>query len=99
MLGDRESISIFGDDYSTEDGTCVRDYVHVTDLARAHLLSLNALLTGQIKAEIFNLGNGSGYFVMGVIRACEEITGKRASILMPKADWVPSKVSSIFFEN
>lgn len=82
LLGERNQITIFGSDYPTEDGTCIRDYVHVTDLAKAHLLSLRALLIGELKTEIFNLGNGSGYSVMDIIRTCEEVTGKRASIVM-----------------
>lgn len=82
LLGIRETISVFGNDYPTEDGTCVRDYIHVTDLAKAHLLALHALLENQVKEEVFNLGNGSGYSVMEVIRTCEVITKKNASIVM-----------------
>ncbi|SEM88535.1 UDP-galactose 4-epimerase [Paenisporosarcina quisquiliarum] len=93
LLGMRETISVFGDDYSTKDGTCIRDYIHVTDLANAHLLSLNALLKNDLKTEIFNLGNGTGYSVMEVIRACEEISGKKASILIEvRRDGDPEKL-------
>lgn len=84
LLGERENISIFGSDYPTPDGTCIRDYIHVTDLAQAHLLSLNALLAGQVEKEIFNLGNGAGYSVMEVIKMCEAVTTRQATVL--KAD-------------
>ncbi|MDY6936085.1 MAG: UDP-glucose 4-epimerase GalE [Cyanobacteriota bacterium] len=74
-LGKRESISIFGTDYPTPDGTCVRDYIHVTDLATAHLQGLEYLLDGG-KSEIFNLGNGSGFSVKETIEAARKITGR-----------------------
>jgi UDP-glucose 4-epimerase len=72
-LGQRESISIFGDDYPTPDGTCVRDYVHVEDLAAAHLAALERLQPG--KAIKVNLGTGRGYSVREVVEACRKITG------------------------
>jgi UDP-glucose 4-epimerase len=72
-LGERESVSIFGTDYATADGTCVRDYIHVVDLATAHLLALDACAPGV--HEIFNLGSGSGYSVREVIEVCREVTG------------------------
>jgi UDP-glucose 4-epimerase len=73
-LGRRESVSIFGTDYPTADGTCVRDYIHVVDLAVAHLLALDACTPGE--HEIFNLGSGSGYSVREVIDVCREVTGE-----------------------
>lgn len=73
-LGQRESITIFGDDYPTSDGTCVRDYIHVLDLAQAHRLALNTLRTTQ-KSGIYNLGNGQGFSVLEVIEAARRITG------------------------
>ncbi|MDF2388241.1 UDP-glucose 4-epimerase GalE [Nostoc ellipsosporum NOK] len=73
-LGKRESISIFGTDYPTPDGTCIRDYIHVSDLADAHVLGLEYLLKGG-ESEVFNLGNGSGFSVKEVIKAAEEVTG------------------------
>ncbi|MCC5660724.1 UDP-glucose 4-epimerase GalE [Nostoc sp. XA010] len=73
-LGKRESISIFGTDYPTPDGTCIRDYIHVNDLADAHILGLEYLLKGS-DSEVFNLGNGSGFSVREVIAAAEEVTG------------------------
>jgi len=72
-LGRRESIKIFGDDYATADGTCVRDYVHVADLADAHLLALEALETKD--KLIYNLGNGAGFSVLEVIESARRITG------------------------
>ncbi|MBN6057341.1 UDP-glucose 4-epimerase GalE [Nonomuraea sp. RK-328] len=71
--GERESVSVFGTDYPTPDGTCVRDYIHVSDLARAHLLALDAVAEGQHK--IYNLGNGTGFSVQEVISVCREVTG------------------------
>jgi UDP-glucose 4-epimerase len=68
-------VSIFGTDYPTPDGTCIRDYIHVNDLATAHLLGLSYLLENQI-SDIFNLGNGNGFSVKKVIETCQEITGK-----------------------
>lgn len=73
-LGKRESIEIFGDDYPTKDGTCVRDYIHVIDLAQAHILALEALDEGSRK---YNLGNGQGYSIRDVIQTTEMITGKK----------------------
>lgn len=74
-LGKLESISIYGNDYSTPDGTCIRDYVHVSDLADAHVLGLEHLLKGG-NNEIFNLGNGNGFSVRQVIETAREVTGK-----------------------
>ena len=72
-LGRRDRIRIYGDDYDTPDGTCVRDYIHVADLARAHLLALEAL--GSHERLIYNIGNGEGFSVMQVIEAVRRITG------------------------
>ncbi|TLP62223.1 UDP-glucose 4-epimerase GalE [Microbispora triticiradicis] len=72
-LGERESVSVFGTDYPTPDGTCVRDYVHVTDLAVAHLLALDACAPGEHR--IYNLGSGSGFSVKEVVEVCREVTG------------------------
>ena len=72
-LGHRDKIFIFGDDWDTEDGTAVRDYIHVRDLADAHLLALEANVSGEHR--IFNLGSGDGYSVKQVIDACREVTG------------------------
>ena len=72
--GTRKQISIFGDDYPTRDGTCVRDYIHVTDLAQAHILALDYLLAGG-ENNVFNLGNGVGFTVKEVIDAARRVTG------------------------
>jgi UDP-glucose 4-epimerase len=69
-------VSVFGDDYPTRDGTCVRDYVHVEDLSRAHVMALDALLAGHIRAEIFNLGCGDGHTVREVVDAAARVTGR-----------------------
>lgn len=74
-LGQRESITIFGTDYPTADGTCIRDYIHVTDLAQAHVLGLEYLLKGG-QSNAFNLGNGSGFSVKEVIETARQVTGK-----------------------
>ena len=71
--GKREHIAVFGDDYPTQDGTAVRDYVHVLDLAEAHVLALEALQPGD--ERIYNLGNGRGYSVREVIDVCRAVTG------------------------
>ncbi|MDP4178873.1 MAG: UDP-glucose 4-epimerase GalE [Bacillota bacterium] len=73
-LGKREKIMIFGNDYNTPDGTCVRDYIHVSDLASAHLLALNKLRQGG-ESKIYNLGNGKGFSVKEVIDVTKKITG------------------------
>ncbi|MEH6953927.1 UDP-glucose 4-epimerase GalE [Neobacillus drentensis] len=82
LLGQREKVSVFGSDYDTADGTCIRDYIHVTDLASAHILALEALLTGKKSTEIYNLGNGLGYSVKEVIETCEKVTGVEANVEM-----------------
>jgi UDP-glucose 4-epimerase len=71
-LGKRDHVTIFGDDYETRDGTCVRDYIHVIDLAQAHILALRALERGS---RVYNLGNGQGFTVKEVIETAREITG------------------------
>jgi UDP-glucose 4-epimerase len=71
--GQREELMMYGDDYPTPDGTCVRDYIHVADLATAHLLALGAITPGR--HEVYNLGNGDGYSVRQVIDAAREVTG------------------------
>ncbi|RFU62104.1 UDP-glucose 4-epimerase GalE [Peribacillus glennii] len=73
-LGQRESISIFGDDYPTKDGTCIRDYIHVMDLANAHWLALEHLRKNNL-SDVFNLGNGTGFSVKEVIQTAREVTG------------------------
>ena len=73
--GTREQINIFGDDYNTKDGTCIRDYIHVSDLADAHILAMEYLLKGG-ENNTFNLGNGVGFTVKEVIETAKKVTGK-----------------------
>jgi len=72
-LGQRRHIDIFGDDYDTPDGTCLRDFIHVADLSDAHVLALEAVQGGQVR--VFNLGNGEGFSVKQVIETCRRVTG------------------------
>jgi UDP-glucose 4-epimerase len=74
-LGKREKIMIFGDDYDTPDGTCIRDYIHVTDLADAHVLAIDKLRKDR-KSGTYNLGNGNGFSVKEVIETTRKVTGK-----------------------
>ena len=95
--GKREAISIYGTDYDTPDGTCIRDYIHVTDLAQAHILAVQ-YLQNDGESSIFNLGNGVGYSVREVIETARKVTGhpipavetpRRAAIL--HGWWLPAK--------
>jgi UDP-glucose 4-epimerase len=79
-LGKLESVSIFGTDYPTPDGTCIRDYIHVTDLADAHILGMKYLLQGGNTA-VFNLGNGSGFSVKQVIETAQKVTGRDIKVV------------------
>nr|WP_297789310.1 UDP-glucose 4-epimerase GalE [uncultured Allomuricauda sp.] len=78
-IGLREQLSVFGDDYPTEDGTCIRDYIHVVDLAKAHVAALQRLLKGKNKDnyEVFNLGTGTGSSVLEVIQSFERVSGEK----------------------
>jgi UDP-glucose 4-epimerase len=85
-LGKSKSTCIYGEDYNTPDGTCIRDYIHVIDLAQAHILGLEKLLGGSV-SDVFNLGNGQGYSVKEVIRTVKEITGVDfPTIIAPRRD-------------
>ncbi|MBN2217501.1 MAG: UDP-glucose 4-epimerase GalE [Pirellulales bacterium] len=79
-LGRRERLTIFGDDYPTPDGTCIRDYIHVDDLCAAHLAAMEALRPGELQA--YNLGIGRGYSVREVFRAAEQVTGRAIPVAM-----------------
>jgi UDP-glucose 4-epimerase len=79
-LGKRQSVSIFGTDYDTPDGTCIRDYIHVADLADAHILGVEYLLQGRDSA-VFNLGNGSGFSVREVIDTAKQVTGRDIKVV------------------
>lgn len=79
-LGQRDSLTIFGTDYPTPDGTCIRDYIHVTDLADAHVLALKALEAGA-PSNVYNLGNGNGFSVREVIETAEKVVGKEIPVV------------------
>jgi UDP-glucose 4-epimerase len=74
-LGQREKVTVFGDDYATPDGSCVRDYIHVSDLVEAHILAMDYLRTGG-SSDCFNLGSEEGFSVLEIIRATEKVVGK-----------------------
>ena len=78
-MGIRQELSVFGDDYPTPDGTCIRDYIHVVDLAKAHVVALNRLLQNKNKSnyETFNLGTGKGSSVLEVVQAFEKVSGEK----------------------
>lgn len=78
-IGLRKELSVFGDDYPTPDGTCIRDYIHVVDLAKAHVMALQRLLEGKNNTnyEVFNLGTGTGSSVLEVIHSFERVSGKK----------------------
>jgi UDP-glucose 4-epimerase len=78
-IGLRQSLSVFGSDYDTNDGTAVRDYIHVVDLAQAHVVAVNRMIAGKGKSdfEIFNLGTGNGFSVLEVIESFEKVTGQK----------------------
>ncbi|MFP4977959.1 UDP-glucose 4-epimerase GalE [Paenibacillus sp. CN-4] len=78
-LKQRESIAVFGDDYPTEDGTCIRDYIHVSDLADAHVRAVHYLRSGSASG-VFNLGNGTGFSVKQVIETAKEVTGREIPV-------------------
>ena len=80
--GQRDSVSIFGNDYDTTDGTCVRDYIHVNDLANAHLKGLDYLNQSESLRAEFNLGNGNGFSVKEVVQQVKDITGKNFKVLV-----------------
>lgn len=80
LLGKSKSIEVFGHDFNTPDGTCVRDYIHVLDVANAHLLALKNVINNEFITKVYNLGNNQGHSVMQVIQMCESITGKTAVV-------------------
>ncbi|GIF10925.1 UDP-glucose 4-epimerase GalE [Actinoplanes teichomyceticus] len=87
--GKRDKLQLFGDDYPTPDGTCVRDYIHVADLARAHLLALDAATPGEHR--IYNLGNGNGFSNRQVVEAAREVTGAAIPVeIAPRRDGDPA---------
>ncbi len=93
-VGKREKILLFGDDYPTPDGTCIRDYIHTDDLASAHLLAIAA--TTPQTAEVFNVGTGQGQSVKQVHAACESVTGRSIpfEVVARRAGDAPALVAS-----
>ncbi len=92
LTGEKKELHIFGDDYATPDGTCVRDYVHIEDLADAHLKALEYLSKGN-KSDVFNLGSGNGYSVKDIVQSVEKITGKKVKVKMaPRRPGDPAKL-------
>ncbi|HIP60556.1 MAG TPA: UDP-glucose 4-epimerase GalE [Campylobacterales bacterium] len=81
VRGEREAISIYGNDYDTKDGTCVRDYIHVNDLSRVHLQGVEYLMSGDVDSKVYNLGNGEGFSVKEIIEKVKEITGKDFKVI------------------
>ena len=81
VVGKRSHVTVFGDDYDTPDGTCIRDYIHVTDLAQAHVMALQSLLNGTV-SKVYNLGNGQGFSVKEVIEMAERVAGREIPVEM-----------------
>lgn len=91
-LGQREKVDIFGNDYDTEDGTCVRDYIHITDLAQAHILALKKLEKDSVSTQ-YNLGHGQGLSVKQIVKISEEVTGKKIKTsIVPRRAGDPAKL-------
>ncbi len=85
-------ISVFGRDYDTPDGTCIRDYVHVSDLCEAHWLALQSLINGA-QSQAYNLGNGNGFSVQEVIDAAQAVTGRKIPLVnAPRRDGDPARL-------
>lgn len=80
--GKNKSVSVFGSDYPTRDGTCIRDYIHVKDLASAHVLALGKLFSKDAKSAIYNLGSEKGFTVKEIVSASEKITGKKVNAII-----------------
>tara|TARA_R110002073_G_scaffold11819_2_gene53142 strand:+ start:1466 stop:2482 length:1017 start_codon:yes stop_codon:yes gene_type:complete len=95
-MGIREQLSVFGDDYPTEDGTCIRDYIHVVDLAKAHVVALERLLNGKNldNYEVFNVGTGKGSSVLEVIKSFEKVSGKKLNYKI--VDRRPGDITSAY---
>ncbi|MBJ6361336.1 UDP-glucose 4-epimerase GalE [Paenibacillus sp. GCM10012307] len=91
-LGKRPHISVFGDDYDTADGTCIRDYIHVSDLADAHILAVDKLRSGA-ESAVYNLGNGQGFSVNEVIEIARQVTGREIKeVVEPRRAGDPAKL-------
>ena len=87
-LGQKPYVEIFGNDYPTPDGTCIRDYIHILDLAQAHMLALESA-----KSDVFNLGSGTGYSVQQVVEAARKVTDHKIPVLLsPRRPGDPPKL-------
>lgn len=95
-MGIREQLSVFGGDYPTEDGTCIRDYIHVVDLAKAHVVALERLMSGKNRDnyEVFNVGTGKGSSVLEVIKSFEKVSGKKLNYKI--VDRRPGDITSAY---
>ena len=95
-IGLRDQLSVFGDDYPTPDGTCIRDYIYVVDLAKAHVIALQRLLSGKNKTnyEVFNVGTGTGSSVLEVINSFEKVSGKKLTYKI--VDRRPGDITSAY---
>lgn len=95
-IGKRKALTVFGDDYPTHDGTCVRDYIHVVDIAKAHVVAMERMLKGQNQSsfEVFNLGTGEGYSVLDLIKTFEKVTGVKVPYQM--GDRRPGDVTKVY---
>jgi len=92
ISGRKQNISVFGRDYDTPDGTCIRDYIHIVDLCSAHLLSLNKVMETDVSMQ-FNLGNGAGFSVQDVISAAKRITGQNLTVIEgPRREGDPARL-------
>lgn len=90
--GRRSNISVFGRDYDTPDGTCIRDYIHIQDLCSAHWLALESLMNGE-DSQSYNLGNGNGFSVQEVIDTAEQVTGRKIPVVDgPRRDGDPARL-------
>ncbi len=79
-IGKLPQLTVFGGDYDTKDGTCIRDYIHVVDLAKAHLCALNKLKSDPHSIDAYNIGTGIGYSVLDIINAFEDATGQKVNL-------------------
>ncbi len=98
-IGKRNSMTVFGTDYDTRDGSCIRDYIHVMDIAHAHTLAISKSLENELKSdcEIFNLGTGAGVSVLELIETFEKVSGKKLNYV--RGDRRPGDVVSVYADN
>jgi UDP-glucose 4-epimerase len=98
VLGRQEELRLFGTDYNTKDGTCIRDFIHIEDLAKAHVKALEFLFTNEeAKVEILNIGTGTGYSLLEVTEECEQIIGRKVNTI--SAPRRPGDIMAIYADN